>query len=172
MRQSNLVVVLVALLETRQDVDRLINRGRSDHHRLEPTLQRAILLYVLPILVQRGRADALELASGQRGLQHIRRVDRTFSGPRAHQRVDFVDEEDDVAILCYLIHYRFEPLLELTAILRPRDHGRHIESEHAVAFQTVRHLSRRNQLRQTLHDCRLTDPGLADEHRVVLLAAR
>src|SRR5690349_24020958 len=50
-------------------VDRLRQRGLVDEHRLEAALQRGVLLDVLAILVQRRRADALDLAARERGLE-------------------------------------------------------------------------------------------------------
>ena len=44
---------------------------------------------------ERRRADALELAAGQRGLEHVRGVDRALGRAGTDQRVQFVDEEDD-----------------------------------------------------------------------------
>ena len=90
-----------------------VDRRRLDHHGLEPPLQRAVLLDVLPVLVQGRRADALQLAARQRGLQHVGRVDRAFGRAGAHQGVQLVDEQDDVLVLGDLVHHRLEPLLEL-----------------------------------------------------------
>ena len=46
------VMALVALLETAEDGDRVLDAWLPDEHRLEPALERWILLDVLPILVQ------------------------------------------------------------------------------------------------------------------------
>ena len=119
-------MVLVLLSKTLQDLYRLLHRRWIDDDRLEAALQRAILLDVLPILVERRRADALQLAARERRLQHVARVDRAFRCASADQRVQLVDEENDVLVLRDLIHDRFETLLELPAVLRTRDHGRHV----------------------------------------------
>src|SRR4029079_17857244 len=47
----NLVVILVLLAKALEDLDRLLDRGRIDDHRLEATLESAVLLDVLAILV-------------------------------------------------------------------------------------------------------------------------
>src|SRR5207247_2962323 len=47
-----------------------------------------------------------------------------------------------------------------------------VEREHAVVLQRVRALAAGDELRQALDDRRLPDAGLADQHRIVLLAAR
>ena len=56
-----------------------------------------VLLEVLAVLVERGGADGLELTAGEHRLEDRRSVDRTLGGTGTHQRVDLVDEEDDVA---------------------------------------------------------------------------
>src|SRR5438874_2079366 len=83
--------------------------GRLDHHRLEPPLQRPVLLDVLPVFVQGRGADALQLAPRQRGLEHVGRVDGAFGGAGAHQGVELVDEQDDLLVLGDLVHDRLEP---------------------------------------------------------------
>ena len=121
------VMVLVLLAQPLQDLDRLLHRGRLDHHGLEPPLERAVLLDVLAVLVERGRADALQLAPGERRLEHVARVDGAFGGAGADQRVQLVDEQDDLLVLGDLVHHRLEPLLELAAVLGAGDDRRHVE---------------------------------------------
>ena len=48
------VVDLVALLQTAQDRDGVLDSRFIDHDRLETTLQRGVLLDILAVLVQRG----------------------------------------------------------------------------------------------------------------------
>jgi hypothetical protein len=66
---ANAVVHLVALLESAQDRDRVLDRRLVDEHRLEAPLKRRILLDVLAIFIERGRADAVQLAARERRLQ-------------------------------------------------------------------------------------------------------
>ena len=47
-------------------------------HGLETALQRRVLFDVLAVFVKRGRADALNFAARQRGLEDVRRVDRSL----------------------------------------------------------------------------------------------
>ena len=71
--------------------------GLADQHRLEAPLQRRVLLDVLAVLVERGRADRAQLAAGQHRLQQVGGVDRAFGGAGADDRVQLVEEEDDLA---------------------------------------------------------------------------
>ena len=120
------MVILVLLAKTFQDLDCLLHRRWIDDYCLESTLQRPIFFDVLAVLVERRRTDALQLAARERGLEHVARVDRAFRCASADQRVQLVDEENDVLVLRDLIHDGFETLLELPAVLRTRDHGRHV----------------------------------------------
>src|SRR5438309_373205 len=80
---------------------------------------------------------------------------------RADERVQLVDEQDDVLVLGDLIHDCLESLLELTAVLGARNDGRHVEREHAVVAQRLRALAVRDQLREPFDDRRLAHTGFA-----------
>src|SRR5262249_6516033 len=68
------VVGLVLVTETADDLDGLRHRRRLDDDRLEAALEGAVLLDVLAVLVERGRADRLDLTARERGLEHVRGV--------------------------------------------------------------------------------------------------
>ena len=72
--------------------------GSPTQHRLEAALERGVLLDVLAVLVERGRADAAQLAARERRLEHVRGVDRAFGGAGADDGVQLVDEEDHLAL--------------------------------------------------------------------------
>src|SRR6478752_6480566 len=65
----HLVVRLVAVAQALQDVDGVRKARLGDLDRLEAALERGILLEVLAVLVERGRADRLQLAAGEERLQ-------------------------------------------------------------------------------------------------------
>ena len=54
---------------------------------LEAPFKRGVLLDVLAVLLERRRADALELAARERGLEQVRRVDGALRRPGADERV-------------------------------------------------------------------------------------
>src|SRR5262245_60769662 len=166
------VVRLVAVAEAAQDLDGLVDRRLLDAHLLEAALERGVALEVLPILVERRRADGLDLAAREGGLEDRGGVDRAFGGARADEVVELVDEQDDVAALGDLLHHLLQALLELTSVLRARDEGREVERVDLLALEDLRDLARRDARGETLDDGGLADAGLADQHRVVLLTAR
>ncbi len=108
-------------------------RRLADEHRLEAPLQRRVLLDIFAILVERGRADAVQLAAGQRRLQQIAGVHRAFGFAGADQRVHLVDEQDDLARgLLDLVEHALQPLLELAAIFRAGDQRAQVERRAAA----------------------------------------
>ena len=65
-----------------------------------------------------------------------------------------------------------EPLLELAAVLRAGEERADVERPHALALQALGDVAGDDALGEPLDDRRLADAGLADQHRVVLRAAR
>ncbi len=127
---AHVMVRLVFLLEAAQDRDRVLDGRLGDEHRLEAPRQRRVLLDMLSILVERGRADAMEFAPRQRRFEQVGGVHRAFGLPGADQGVHLVDEQDDAALRCgHFIQDGLQPLLELAAIFRPRDQRPHVERE-------------------------------------------
>ena len=59
-------------------------------------------------------------------------------------------------------------LLELPAILCPRDHSRQVQREDALIGERIRNLVVDDPLGKPLDDCRLADAGIPYEHGVVL----
>ena len=170
---AHAVVQLVFFLQAAQDRDRVLDRRLVDEDRLEAPGQRRVLLDMLAIFVERGRADAVQLAARQRGLQQIGRVHRAIRLAGADQRVHLVDEQDDLALGGGdLIEHGLQPLLELAAIFRAGDERAHVERQQLLVFEPLRHVAIDDAQRETLDDRRLADAGLADQHRIVLRAAR
>ena len=121
------VVRLVAVAEAAQDLHGVVGRRLLDADLLEAPLERSVALEVLAVLVERRRADRLQLAAGERRLEDRRSVDRALGGARADEIVELVDEQDDVAALGDLLHHLLQALLELTAVLRAGDERREVE---------------------------------------------
>src|SRR6516165_10445003 len=108
------MVDFVALAQTTENGDRIFNRWLIDHNRLEAAFQGSILLDVLAIFVERGRADAVQLTSGQHGLEQVAGVHGAFGLAGADHGVQFIDKEDDSSLrFLDFLEYRFEALLEL-----------------------------------------------------------
>ena len=127
---AHAVMGLVLLLQAAQDRDRVLDRRLGDEHRLEAPRQRRVLLDVLAIFVERGRADAMQFAARQRRLQQVRGVHRAVGLAGADERVHLVDEQDDAALgRGDFVEHRLQALLELAAIFRAGDQRAHVERE-------------------------------------------
>ena len=147
--------------------------GCADEDRLEAPLERRVLLDVLAVLVERRRADRAQLAAREHRLEEVGGVDRALGRTRADDRVQLVDEEDDLAgRVLDLREDCLEPLLELAAVLRPGEERADVERPHALALEPLGDVARDDALREPFGDRRLPHAGLADEHRVVLRAPR
>ena len=166
------VVGLVAVAQAAQDLLGLLLRGLVHADLLEAPLQRRVALEVLAVLVERGGADGLQLAPGQRRLEDRGGVDGPLGRARADQVVQLVDEQDDVAALGDLLHHLLQALLELAAVLGAGHQGGQVEGVDLLVLQQLRDLVGRDALGQALDHRGLAHAGLADQHRVVLGAAR
>ena len=70
-----------------------------------------------------------------------------------------------------LLEHGLQAVLELAAVLGPRDEGAQVERDHALVLQRLRDVALHDALGQALHDRGLAHAGLADEDGVVLGAA-
>ena len=147
------------------------DRRLLDRDGLEPALERRVLLEVLAVLVARGGADRLQLAAGEHGLEDAGGVDRALGGAGADERVQLVDEQDDVAAGLDLLQHLLQALLEVAAVAGAGDQGAEVERVDLLALERLGHLAAHDVLREALDDGGLADAGLADQHRVVLGAA-
>ena len=87
-----------------------------------------VLLDVLAVLVERGRADHAQLAAGEHRLDHVAGVHRAFGRAGADDRVHLVDEGDHLALgVGDLLEHCLEALLELAAVLRAGHHRAQVE---------------------------------------------
>ena len=104
------------------------------------------------------------------GFRMLRGVDRAFGRTGSDERVDLVDEQDDVAAGADLLEHLLQPLLEVAAVAGAGDEGAEVEGVELLARQRLGHVAGDDLLGQALDDGRLADAGLADQHRVVLRA--
>ena len=163
---------LVLLLEATQDRDGVLDGGLTHQNGLETTGKRRILLDVLAVLVERGRADRMQVATGERRLKDVAGVHGALGGTRAHDGVELIDEQDDLAFgLLDFLEHGLQAVLELAAVLGAGDQRAHVELDEVAVAQGARHVAGHDTLGDTLDDGRLADARLADEHGVVLGAA-
>ena len=113
----------------------------------------------------------LQLAAGQHRLEDAGGVDRALGGTGTDERVQLVDEQDDVAAGLDLLEDLLQPLLEVTAVAGAGDQRAEVEAVDLLVLERLGHVAADDRLGQALDAGGLADAGLADEHRVVLGAA-
>jgi hypothetical protein len=87
------VVRLVAVAQPAQDLHGVVDRRLVDADLLEAALERGVALEVLAVLVERRRADRLQLAACERRLEDRRCVDRALGRAGADEVMELVDEQ-------------------------------------------------------------------------------
>ena len=127
---------------------------------------------MLAVFIERGRADAMQFAARERGLEQVGRIHRAIGLAGADQRMHLVDEQDDLAVRAGdFVQHRFQALFELAAIFRAGNERAEIERQQALVLQALRHVAVEDAQGEAFHDRGLADAGLADQHRIVLGAA-
>ena len=170
-RDDEVVMLLVHLAHTFENVNGFVH-GRLVHDDgLEATLQRGVRFDVLAVLVQRGSADALQLAARKRRFQDISRVHGGTGRAGPDQHVDFVNEQNRFGFLEF-VNDALQSFLELAAVHRAGHQRTNVQFEHALVQQRRRDIALDDALRQPLDDGRLADARFADQRRVVFGAPR
>ena len=164
---------LIALFQAAEDGDGVLHRRLVDLNGLEAALERGVLFDILAVFIERGRADAVQLAAGEHRLEEVARVHAALGLAGADNGVQLVDEQQDAPLaLAHFLEHGLEPLLKFAAVLCARDQRAHIEREDGLVLQSLGHVAAHDALRQPFCDGRLADARLADEHGVILCFAR
>ncbi len=169
---ADLVVRLVPVAQTAQDLDRVRGGGLRHQDRLEAAGQRGVLLDPA-VLLQGGRPDDVQFAAGEGRLEDVARIHRAAlaSAPGADDGVQFVDEDDQLfGVGADLLDDVVHPLLEVAPVAGPGDDRRQVQGDHAPPEEDVGHVALGDALGEPLHDRGLADARVADQHGVVLAA--
>ena len=160
---------LVALLQAAEYRNGALYARLADKDLLEPALQGRILLDVLVVLVECRRADAVQIAAGKRGLEHIAGIERAVRLARSDHSMDLIDEENDLALLLLeLVEDCLQPFLELAAVLRAGDKAAHVKGKKPLPLESLGHLLVDDSLGKALDNRGLADTRLTDQDGVVL----
>src|ERR1700722_4707494 len=170
---AHTVMDFVALFQAAQDGDGVLNRRFADIYRLEAAFQRGIFLNVLAIFVQRGRADRAQLASRQRGLEHVGSVHGTFRGSGADQGVQLVDKKNYLAFgFRDFFEHGLQAVFEFAAIFSACNQCRKVQRDDALRLQNFGDITGYNSLGQAFDDGGFTYPGFSDQDWVIFRASR
>ena len=171
---AHAVVHLVALLQAAQDRDGRLDRRLAHHHRLEAPLEGRVLLDVLAVLVERGRADARSSPRASIGLSRLAASTAPSAAPAPDDRVQLVDEEDDLAlgVLRSPCSTALRRSSNSPRYLAPASSAPMSSATTRLPGQALGDVAGHDPLGQALDDRGLAGAGLADQHRVVLGAPR
>ena len=133
---THTVVNLVAVLDSAQDGNGVLNRRFRGKYRLETSLQRLVFLDVLAVLIQCRGSNGMQFTTGQSGLDEVGGIGRTLCSSRSHYGVKLIYEEDYLALAaCNLIDNGLQTLLELTAEFGSGHKGSDIKRKQALVLQ-------------------------------------
>ena len=89
----------------------------------------------------------MQLPSRKRGLEEIRRVNRTLSCSRSNERMELVNEEDELPVRALdLSQDRFESILEFTAIFRTCNECSKVQRDEFFIFEVIGNITRSDSL--------------------------
>ena len=166
---ADAVMDFVALAQAAQNRDGVFNRRLVDQNGLKAAFESGVLFDVLAIFVEGGRADAVQLAASQHGLEQVAGVHGAFGLACADDGVQLVDEQDDLAFgRLDFLEDGFEALLEFAAELGPGNQRAHVERDDFLIFQTFGHVAADDALGQTFDDGGLSHTRFTNEHGIVL----
>ena len=166
------MVQFIFFLQTTQNGNRCFHARLIDQDFLEAAFQRCIFFDVFAILIQRGRAYTVQLATCQRWLEHIARIHGTFRFTRADHGVNFINKHNGLAfVLRQLLEHRLQAFFKFATVFGTGQQRGHIQAQHFLVFERIRHFAIHNPLCQAFHNRGFTHTRLTNQHRVVFGAA-
>ena len=154
-----------------QDLGGLLNGGLRHGHRLEAALQGRVFFNILPVLIEGGGTDDLDFPPGQRGLEDIGGIHAALGITGAHQVVDLINDQNDIAAGLDLGDQALHAAFKLAPELGSGNQCREIQQKYLFVPELVGYLSRHDSLGQALGNGGLAHAGLAYQAGVVLLTA-
>ena len=146
------MMLFVFLLDVMQNLQRLFCRSRFYDDLLESAFQSTILFYTLAIFVEGGGSDALDESTCQSWFHDVGSIHASFCTARANQRVDFIDENDDVRVSFQFLDDALDALLKLTSILGAGNNACHVETQYSLVEEEGTLVALGNHLCQSFYD--------------------
>ena len=165
------MIGLVVLCNAVQHLNGLVNGRLVDSNRLETAFQRRILFDILAVFFKCCCTDHLDLATGKRRFQNVRRIHRAFGISCADQIVNLVNKQDDVSLLLYLCDQTLDTAFELPTELCSGNQRGQIQQVYLLVFQVHRNISGMNPQSDSLGDGGFADTRFTDQTRIVFGAA-
>ncbi len=167
-RNRNAVVLFVLALDTGEYGLGLLDRGLLHHDGLEAAFKSRILFDILMIFADGRGPDDLQFSPGHGRFQDVRGIEGAFGPAGPDNRMDLVNEKNNIPGGDNFIHEVLDPLFELTPVLGPGHHAGHVHGDNPLGADGIGHETGLYILGQALDDSRLSDAGLPDEAGIVL----
>jgi hypothetical protein len=120
------------------------------------------------VFIQSRRAHAPEFPPRQHGFQQIGRVHGAFRGPGPHQRVEFINKQNDRPLgVDDFFQHGFQSIFKFPPILGPGDERPQIQRQHPFGFEALRHIAGNDALGQPLRNSGFPHAGFPDQDRIV-----
>ena len=168
---SNLMELLVALPQTFENLDGLIDRGFGDVYLLEAAHDALAACEVAVVFVVGGASDEADVAPFEVGLEHVGGIVGAVVAAGSDHIVYLVDIDDGLAFFRYAVHHLLDAPFEVAAILCAGQHRAHIHHVHLAALQTFGNIAVDDTACQSVDKSCLADPWLAHMQWVVLVLA-
>ncbi len=166
------VVDLVAFFEAAEDGDGVFDGRFADHDGLEAAFEGGVFFDVLAVLVEGGGTDAAEFAASELGFEEIAGVHGTFGFAGPDDGMEFVDEEDDLALAgSDFLEEGFEAFFEFAAEFGAGHHAAEVHADEALVFEGIGDVAGDDPPCQAFGDGGFADAWFTDEDRVVFAAA-
>jgi hypothetical protein len=167
----NAVVRLVALLQAAQDRDRVRGRRLADQTGWNRR-SRAASFSMCRRYSSRVVAPIQRSSPREHRLEHVRGVDRALCRTGTDDRVQLVDEQDDLAYSRLIsVSTAFSRSSNSPRYFEPMSRDLDVQRPDPLALQSFGDIVYDDAAR-ALDDRRLTDARIADQHRVVLCGGR
>ena len=168
---ASFVMGFVFYAEAFEDEDRFIDAGGFDFDLLEAAFEGGIFFDVLAELIESRGPDALHFATAEGGFENIAGIHGALGASCANDRVEFVDEKNDIFCAADFIHDGLDALFELASVLGSCDHEGEVEGDDLFVAEEFGDISTGDFLGEAFDDGGLPDAGFADEDGVIFCAA-
>ena len=158
-------------LQAAQDGDGLRDIRGFHHNLLEAAVQGTVLLHDFGEFVHGGGADALQLAPGKGGLEHVGGIQASLGSARSHDGVELIDKQDDVRIGGCQFDDALEAFFKIAPVFGAGHHRGDVQRDDAFLREGGGNVAAGDAEGDSFHDGRFSHAGFADEHRIVLLSA-
>ena len=154
---AHVVMIFITFFQSAKNGDGAERIRLVDHHNLETSFQSFVFFKILLVFVQSRCPDRTEFPTRQRRLEDVGGIHRSFAFPGAYQRMNLVDEQNDVAIrLLHFVDNRLQSFLKLSFVFCACHESAHIQRVDLFVFQVLRNVAPQNAVSQPLDNGRFT----------------